>query len=212
MLHVEGPRAADFVALLRRYSGTAVRLDGNEVHADNPSIPPNPYGVSGVLASIVHKVITFAPVIRLDVFRDAPRAGLIDTFFGSSDPAGPGLFPHHRPRTVFVGHLLAIEAHRFEAAAALTGHLLTEYASAAGLNVRTDAQFGPHHDLGLLIEASIIREMTGRPISGRPSERGIPRSGGGITLRRHYGPGNEYDIVFGPQPLNRVLSVTRTNL
>lgn len=210
MLQMDGTRAQAFVDLLQRYSGLALRLDGNVLREVPSPVPPNPYGTSQTLVNIIRKLIGSDRTVRMDVFRDAPATGLIDTFFGHDDPAVPS--PHHRPRSVFMSQLEAIERHRPEVAAALAGHILGEYTSAAGLQITTNSGFLPHHRIGLVVEAHVIRDLTGRPISSAPSETMVPVSSGGVILRRHYGAGNDYAIRFGPQPGNSVLAVTRTSM
>src|SRR5262245_18382407 len=93
MLHIDGPRAQDFVDLLLRYTGLGLRLQVNELRLNNV-VPPNPFNEntrSQVLANLVGRLVAPCPVVRVHAFRVAPRAGLIDGFSGHDDPGGPGL-------------------------------------------------------------------------------------------------------------------------
>jgi hypothetical protein len=200
MLTVGGPAAARFITLLGRHSGLQLRQNGQTVEVD-ARLPGNPY-CSPTLQTLVQNIITGAHV-RVTARGDVP-GGIVDSFFGIPE--------HHvRSRTVFVRDLETLERLASELAAAFMAHFLAEYFHAAARG--TPRQFADAHVAGLVAEAQVIRDLTGRPIftnGRRPWDRAVPLGGGRLVAERRYGPGNVYLVTLGPPPGFSILRVSRS--
>jgi hypothetical protein len=202
MLTVAGPRAERFIELLGRHSGLVLQ-NRDRVRVDT-TLLGNPY-CSQTLQTLVQNIIAADPAtVHVTARGDVP-GGVVDSFF--SAPA-----VQIRSRTVFVRDLDAIEILAPELAAALIAHFLAEYFYAASQG--TPRQFADAHVAGLVAEARVIRDLTGRPIfegDQRPWDRTLATAGGRSIAERRYGPGNVYRITLGPAPAFPILAVSRSH-
>lgn len=215
MLTLVGPAVDRYVAALSRYSGLPLTVTANPVavaatHADRRGgrlveiaaspVPPNPF-CSQTLQELVREVVRAdGPNVHIRAVHDAPNLW-IDAF---DRPDGTPV------RTVSVLDIdtLALSAAP-ELAPAMIAHVLGEYLHAAGSR-RLFFQFRRAHANGLVAEAQVIRDLTGRPIfegRRRTRDRGSPESGRFLIM---YGPGNHYLILIGPGPGFRIRSARWT--
>jgi hypothetical protein len=211
MFTLEGPAADQYVAILRQHSGVPLTLSARPVAVD-PSlpdrrggrlveigasaVPDNPY-CSRTLQELIREIASpGGRHVHVRAVMDGPNV-FIDAF------SGGGL----APRTVSVADLVALGRSRApEMAAAMIAHPLAEYLHAAGSR-RLMPQFANAHVAGLIVEARVVRDLTGRAIfegSRRPWEEGVVMGNGGNDFRRHYGPRHSYSIVTGPGPAFRI--------
>lgn len=200
MLTVIGPRADRFIELLERHSGLHLNFIGQLVQVDR-TLPGNPF-CSQTLQAVVQDLIGDVAQVEITARGDI-GPGFIDAF---DAPAALQV----RSRTVFVRDLETLERLAPELAAAMMAHFLAEYFHAASRG--TPRQFANAHVAGLIAEAQVIRDLTGRPIfegNQRPWDSEIDRANGGVVLERRYGPGNVYRITLGPPPVNPVVAVSR---
>ncbi len=200
MLTVVGPRANRLIELLEIHSGLQLNVVGQEVRVDR-TLPGNPY-CSQTLQALLQNLIGNGSQVQITARGDIGQ-GFIDAF---DAPAALQV----RSRTVFVRDLETLERLAPELAAAMMAHFLAEYFHAAARG--TPLQFANAHVAGLIAEARVVRDLTGRPIfegNQRPWDRPVGRANGGVVLERRYGPGNVYRITLGPPPVNPIISVSR---
>lgn len=201
MLTVAGPRAGRLIELLGRHSGLMLQ-NRDRVQVD-ATLPSNPY-CSQTLQTLVQNIITDPAIVRVTARDDVP-GGFVDSFFSNSARQIPS-------RTVFVRDLDTLEILAPELAAALIAHFLAEYFYAA--SQRTPRQLANAHVAGLVAEARVIRDLTGRPIFEGGQRPWDPppsvTSSGRVIAERRYGPGNVYRITLGPAPVFPILSVSRS--
>src|SRR5262249_32508053 len=110
----------------------------------------------------------------------------------------------------FVRDLETLEGLAPELAAAMMAHFLAEYFHAASRG--TPRQFADAHVAGLIAEARVIRDLTGRLIfegNQRPWDPVVAAGGGRLVAERRYGPGNASRITVGPPPVRPIIAVAR---